>query len=155
MWPVRCLQARYPVLLKHPWPLPFVVGRTDSFLWVVVTQCVFSSCLFPSLSHSLCLAVCCGDGRTLVGLLNELCGCADKSMIKSNDINNVMYLLVLSLTRSVSLSLPPPTPLLPFMPPWVFDFALHHKLCFYLFMFVIICIFYLCHLFLSIGLSIR
>ena len=44
----------------------------------------------------------CGDGRAPVGLLNELCGCADKSMIKSNDINSVMYLLVLSLTPSIS-----------------------------------------------------
>lgn len=102
---------------------------------------------------SLFSCVCCGDGRALDGSLNELCGCADKSMIKSNDINNVMYLPALSLTRPLH---PPQTTLLTFMPPWLCDFAsllctindVSVSLCF-----VIICIFYLCRLFLSAGLS--
>lgn len=42
----------------------------------------------------------CDDGRALVGIVNELCGFADKSMIKSNDITNGNASPVLSLTLS-------------------------------------------------------
>lgn len=97
------------------------------------------SFLSPPPLPSLCAAMFCGDGRALNDLLNELCGCTDKSMIKRNDINSVIYRLVFLLMLPSSLA-GPGIPVLTFVPVKVF------ALCFALqttFLFLHVCHMYL------------